>query len=227
MSGEARDFVPALGWHALSPLYDGVIRVLTREARWRRALVDQIAPRGGEAILDVGCGTGSLAILLKQAAPAARIVGLDPDPAILARAAAKAQAAGVEIEWRQGYARDAGRIAGAFEKAVSSMVFHQVPPAEKEAGIAAMVAAVRGGGEVHIADFAAQRSRLMWTLFGIVGRVDGFENTRPNAQGALERIIGEIDEAAAIPTRSFRTPLGEISLFRLDSKPAPQVENDA
>ena len=224
MSREARDFVPALGWHALSPFYDGIIRLATREATWRKALVDQIAPRDGEAILDVGCGTGSLAILLKQAAPAARIVGLDPDPAILARAAAKAEAAGVEIEWRQGYARDVGRMAGAFDKAVSSMVFHQVPLAEKEAGIAAMIAAVRLGGEVHIADFATQRSRLMRALFGIVGRVDGLENTKPNAEGALERILRAIDAAAAIPTRVFRTPLGEISLFRLDRKPALQVE---
>lgn len=220
MSREARDFVPALGWHVLSPFYDGVLRLLTREATWRRALVDQIAPKDGEAILDVGCGTGSLAILLKQAAPSARIVGLDPDPAILARAAAKAQAAGVEIEWWQGYAREAGRMAGGFDKSVSSMVFHQVPLVEKEDGIAAMVAATKPGGEVHIADFATQRSRLMQILFGIVGRVDGRENTRPNALGALERILGAIDPAAGVPTRSFRTPLGEISLFHLDREPA-------
>ena len=227
MSREAKDFVPALGWHRLSPLYDGVLRLLTREATWRQAFVDQIAPRDDEAILDVGCGTGSLAILLKQAAPAARIVGLDPDPAILALAVAKARAAGVEIEWRQGYAREAGRTAGLFDKAVSSMVFHQVPPTEKEVGIAAMVTAVGLGGEVHIADFATQRSRLMRTLFGIVGRVDGRENTRPNARGALERILGAIDTAAATPTRSFRTPLGEISLFCLQRKLMEQGGNDA
>lgn len=227
MSREARDFVPALGWHALSPFYDGVIRLLTREAVWRRALVNQIAPRDGETILDVGCGTGSLAILLKRAAPAARIVGLDPDPSILARAAAKAEAAGVEIEWRQGYARETACMEHAFDKSVSSMVFHQVPLAEKEAGIAAMIAAVRPGGEVHIADFAAQRSRLMRTLFEIVGRVDGSANTRPNARGALERILGAICTEAGIATRVFRTPLGEISLFRLAREPVEQFGKDA
>ncbi|MFB9773962.1 class I SAM-dependent methyltransferase [Sphingomonas yabuuchiae] len=75
---------------------------MTRERTWRGALLRQLAPKEGESILDVGCGTGSFAIMLKRAAPGARIVGLDPDPAVLAIAAAKARAAGVEIEWREG-----------------------------------------------------------------------------------------------------------------------------
>jgi ubiquinone/menaquinone biosynthesis C-methylase UbiE len=216
MTRGERDYVPALGWSALTPFYDGVVRTLSREAAWRPALVEQIAPRDGETILDVGCGTGSLAILLKQAAPGARIVGLDPDEAILARAAAKAKAAGADIEWRLGYARDAGGLGEMFDKTVSSLVFHQVPQAEKEAGIAAMIAGTRPGGEMHIADFAAQRSRLMRMLFGIVGRFDGRENTQANAHGALERILRAANRDAGTPTRAFRTPLGEISLFRLD-----------
>lgn len=213
---DSKEFVPALGWAALSPLYDGVVRLLTREHRWRSALVEQIAPRDGDTILDVGCGTGSLAILLKRSAPGARIVGLDPDADILARAEAKAKAAGVEIEWRRGFASDAAGAGGAFDKTVSSLVFHQVPMAGKTAGIAAMIEATRPGGEIHIADFARQRSRLMRTLFGIVGRFDGIENTSANAEGAIERLLAETSPAAAVPTRTFGTPLGEISLFRLE-----------
>lgn len=214
MTRSERDFVPALGWRALTPFYDGVIRAFTRERIWRSALLDQIAPKPGERILDVGCGTGTLAILIKTRAPSAHVVGLDPDPDVLARAAAKARAAGVDIEWRQGFARDAASLGPKFDKAVSSFVFHQVPLPEKEAGIAAMAQAVRPGGEVQIADFARQRSALMRTLFNIVGRVDGLENTRPNAEGALERIIGGIDPSAAEPKRIVATPLGEVSLFR-------------
>lgn len=222
MAHGTREFVPALGWRPLTPLYDGIVRLFTRESAWRPAFVEQIKPRDGEAILDVGCGTGSLAILLKQAAPGARIVGLDPDKAILARAAAKARSAGVEIEWRHGFASDVANMRGEFDKTVSSVVFHQVPPAEKEAGIAAMIASTRPGGEVHIADFAAQRSRLMRALFRLVGLVDGRENTQANANGAIERILGAASSEAATPTRAFRTSLGEISLFLLRLRTATE-----
>ena len=210
------DFTPALGRPEMTGAYDLAIRLLTRERRWRSALLEQIAPRDCDAILDVGCGTGTLALLMKKAAPGARVVGLDPDPAVLKIAAAKARAAGVAIEWRQGFARDADRSGDLFTKVVSSLVFHQVPMEEKRHGIEAMTRAVNPGGEVHIADYARQRSPLMRTLFGLVQRVDGTENTEPNARGAIEAILADLSPDSALSRRKIRTPTGEISLFRLD-----------
>lgn len=215
-------FTPALGRTGLNGAYDLAIALLTRERVWRTALLKQVGPRASDAIVDVGCGTGTFAIMLKQAAPAARIVGLDPDPAILAIAAAKAEAAGVEIEWRQGFANDAADLGLVFDKAVSSLVFHQVPLPMKRAGIAAMAAAVGPKGEVHIADYASQSSGLMRRLFRMtVQRVDGLADTQPNADGALESIIGEHDAGAARPTHVVPTPTGAISLFRLINASGP------
>lgn len=208
-------FTPALGRPELTDDYDRAIRTWTREHVWRSALLAQVAPRHGETILDVGCGTGSFAILMKQAAPGAHIVGLDPDPHVLRLAAAKADAAGVEIEWRQGFAREAAGSSGGFDKAVSSLVFHQVPRPEKRAGIAAMLAAVHHGGELHIADYARQRG-LMRVLFRLtVQNLDGIANTQPNADGALEALLAETSTAAARPTRVIQTLTGAISLFRI------------
>ena len=92
------DFTPALGRTELTGVYDLAIRLLTRERRWRSALLEQLAPDGRDKILDVGCGTGTFALLVKRAAPGAHVVGLDPDPAALKIVSAKARAAGVEIE---------------------------------------------------------------------------------------------------------------------------------
>lgn len=98
-------------------------------------MLAQIALCVGETIVDAGCGTGTLAIMLKRAVPGARVIALDPDPHVLAIAAAKAESDSVEIEWHQGFARDAAALAGSVDKAVSSLVFHQVLIAEKRTGM--------------------------------------------------------------------------------------------
>src|SRR4051812_39702608 len=82
-------FTPALGRLAPIRFYDAVV-ALTREQRWRSLTALYVAPRPDEVILDVGCGTGSLARLLAEVEPRARIVGVDPDPAVLALARKKA-----------------------------------------------------------------------------------------------------------------------------------------
>ena len=207
-------FTPALGFSLLTPLYDHAIRLLTREETWRQKLLVQLAPANGETILDVGCGTGTLAILIKQQAPGARVIGLDPDPDVLARAASKAASAGVEIEWRQGFAHDVGAYSGKIDKAVATLVFHQVPLEEKQRGVAAMFEAVRLGGEVHIADYCRQRDWQMRQLFRLIQALDGKANTQANADGVVERILRMVGGTQAVPHSIIRTPTGAISIFR-------------
>jgi ubiquinone/menaquinone biosynthesis C-methylase UbiE len=103
----SQTFTPAAGRFLPTSAYDRLLALLTREARWRSALLEAIAPAPGERILDVGCGTGSLAILIKQAAPDTMVVGLDPDEVARCIAWKKAGEAGVGIEWESGFARDA------------------------------------------------------------------------------------------------------------------------
>lgn len=210
----AEPFTPALGRAGLTFLYDKAIRRLTRERIWRSLLLEQLRPAPGEHILDIGCGTGTLAILIKQAQPSAELVGIDPDEEVLKLARAKAAAAGVEIAFERGYARDAASLGRRFDKAVASLVFHQVPLAEKEAGIAAMVRAA-GGGEVHVADYARQASFALRQFFRIVQALDGRENTQPNADGALERILSGHAGSPVTAEAVVPTPTGAISLFRL------------
>lgn len=214
-------FTPALGRSDLTDSYDKAIRLWTREHVWRTALLNQVAPRDGETILDIGCGTGTLAIMIKQMAPNARVIGLDPDPQILEIAAAKAKQSGADIEWQQGFARDANNFAGTADKVVSSLVFHQVPLSEKRTGLAAAMAALKPGGELHVADYARQESPLMRFLFRLtVQRIDGVKDTQPNADGALESILTELVGTTIHAICVVPTLTGAISIFTAkNSKP--------
>lgn len=177
-------------------------------------MVNQIAPQGSDRILDVGCGTGSLALLLKRRAPGCLVVGLDPDAQVLERARRKANKSKIELTFKQGFARDAAQAlpAGA-TKAVSSLVFHQVPLAEKRAGLAAMHGSLVSGGEVHIADYGLQRTPMMRTLFKQIQRLDGVENTTPNAQGVVPVLMSEVGFVDVKEECVIPTPTGSISLY--------------
>ena len=207
-------FVPALGRSEWTWIYDFAIALLTREGRWRRALIDQCAPKSEDVILDVGCGTGTLVVLLKRRAPHARVAGLDPDPDILVRAQRKAKIGGLDIAFHQGFARDADYAgAGHANKIISSLVFHQTPLEEKRAGFAAMYRALRPGGELHIADYGLQRTALMRRLFRRVQQLDGFENTEPNALGVLPELMREAGFAQVAERKVIPSPTGSISLY--------------
>lgn len=210
-------YTPAAGRHWLTPFYDFGVAALTREHQWRNALLAQIRPIAGDVIVDVGCGTGSLLIRLGRAAPSARLIGIDPDPVVSARAQRRAMAAGVAIELHIGFARQTAELVEEQSptKVVSSLLFHQVSMEEKVAALAAMYEALRTGGEVHIADYGLQRTPLMRALFRtIIQNLDGRVNTQPNACGILLDLMRQagfrsVEETLVIPTVS-----GSISLYR-------------
>lgn len=209
---EPGGFTPAAGRFAPTSVYDRSVALLTKESMWRNELLRRLSPAPGDSILDVGCGTGSLAILLKKTQPEARIVGLDPDVEALAIARRKAAGAEVDIEWRQGFAEDSADF-GPFDKVVSSLVFHQVPLAGKRSGIAAMFAAAKTGGLVCIADYAAQSEWHMRQLFRFIQLIDGRANTQLNADGFIEQELSGIQRKPVAPVFVINTPTGMISIF--------------
>lgn len=194
--------------------YDRAIRRWTRELRWRRAMIDVLAPRPGETIIDVGCGTGSFAVMLKAAEPSVNLIGIDPDEEALAIARAKADSAGADIRWERGFARDiAPRSADAV---VSSLMFHQVPMTEKQAGLTAMHAALRPGGRLLVADYGRQRG-LMRLLFRLtIQRLDGVADTQPNADGLLPELIRATGFDKVREAERIHTATGTIALIAAD-----------
>ena len=82
-------FVPALDFPFLTKSFDLFLTLAMPEKKVKGDLIGFMGIKGGEAILDFGCGTGNLLILGKEKYPEARFEGLDIDPKVLAIARSK------------------------------------------------------------------------------------------------------------------------------------------
>ena len=117
----------------------------------RQALIDavKVQPR---RILDLGCGTGSTTLLLKQTFPDAEVIGLDLSPYMLVRAEHKAQNANLDILWRHGNAQQTSFKSGSFDLVTASLLFHETPSVVCEAILRESLRLLVAGGQVLILD---------------------------------------------------------------------------
>jgi len=207
-----KTFTPALGRLAPARFFDYAV-AMTRERLWRSLTVMHLAPRPDDAILDVGCGTGSLALLAARVQPRAKITGVDPDPEILAVAHGKD--ADGRVRWLTGMGDALVESVGAesMDGVMSSLVLHQCPLAVKSAILESMFAVLRPGGRLVIADFGLQRTRLMRLAFRFVQFADGKTDTQPNADGVLPELISAAGFADVREADVVATVNGSISVY--------------
>jgi ubiquinone/menaquinone biosynthesis C-methylase UbiE len=209
-----RAYLPALRFHRLTRFYDPLIARLLRERRFKARLVGQVRAAPGDRLLDLGCGTGTLTLMLGRAYPDTALVGLDPDAGALAIARRKAAAAGVAIEWREGTATAPPFAPASFDHVVSSLMFHHLPPADKRRAFAAVRELLRPGGALHVADWGLPQNGLMRLAFLGVQLLDGFAPTTDNVRGRLPRLMEEAGFAGVTETGRTMTAAGTLSFYR-------------
>jgi SAM-dependent methyltransferase len=121
-------------------------------------LCESVDLRAGERVLDVACGSGNAA--LAAARRFCRVVGVDGDPALLARARRRADAEGLETTFLEGDADDLPFPDGAFEVVLSAGGAMVTPEPERTA--AELLRVCRPGGRIGM---------VGWTPDGYVGRL--------------------------------------------------------
>lgn len=210
---EKSNYIPALRFSWLTPLYDTVVRYTTRETAFRSALVDEIAPRTGDRILDVGCGTGTLAMLLKAREPNALITGIDADPAVLAMARNKSREDGLEITFEQGMANKLPYPDSTFDCAASSLFFHHLKPTDKLTVLREISRVIRPNGRLNIADWGRPSNLLMSLLSKGIVLLDGKETTQDNFDGQMPGYVSECGFQEVRETQAFNTMFGTIRLL--------------
>jgi ubiquinone/menaquinone biosynthesis C-methylase UbiE len=208
------DFIPALGFSRLTPLFDYVAAVAVRDRAIKRRVLEHAAIAEGEAVLDVGCGTGTLAVEVARAAPNVVVNGLDADATILVKARRRAEAADRAIEFDEGRSDALPYADGSFDVVLSTLFFHHLPIDEKRLTARELVRVLRPGGRVVVGDLGPAQDPLMRiAVLLTVQLVDGFETTTPNIRGALPGILADAGLKDVVVRDRLRTPTGSYEVI--------------
>ena len=122
--------------------------------RLQQQALELAALREGEAVLDVGCGTGDLALRAKQRVGAAGlVVAVDPGPRQIARARAKAGDRGLAVDFGTGMIERLDFPPERFDVVLSTLMMHHVTDEAKREGVAEIARVLRPGGRLVMADF--------------------------------------------------------------------------
>jgi SAM-dependent methyltransferase len=214
MSRQQEHYIPPLKYHWLTRFYDPLVRLTTREKAFKQALLRLAAPRPGDRVLDLGCGTATLTIALAKAHSMATVTGIDADARALAIARGKARDAALDLDFQQARSTRMPLPDESFDRVVSSLFFHHLSPAEKSATLAETRRVLKPGGELHVADWGKPSNALMRALFLGVQLLDGFETTRDSVAGALPGLLRAAGYEGVEETAKFDTPLGTMRLIR-------------
>jgi ubiquinone/menaquinone biosynthesis C-methylase UbiE len=140
--------------------YDPITKyVLPPSEVWvRQALIEQIRVKP-EYILDLGCGTGSTAIMLQEKFPHAQVIGLDLSPYMLMVADYKATEKGLPLKWTHGDAKTTNFKNNNFDLITISLLFHETPVKISQLILQECFRVLKPGGELIILDGNQQTLR--------------------------------------------------------------------
>ncbi len=188
MPGSTRTYLPAAGHDWSLPLYDPIVKLLGGD-KTRKVLIDQAAFQPGHRVLDIGCGTGTLAVRIKREHPDVGIIGIDPDPQALARARRKAAKAGVSIQFDQGFGDELPYREASFDRVISSFMFHHLPAEEKLKTLSAIRRVLKPGGRLHMVDFERPESGA----HGLIARL--FHSSERMKDNSASRVLDLMTQA--------------------------------
>lgn len=210
MSHTNEDYIPALSYRFLTPFYDFIQKYIVRDVRYKTLLIEQANIQSGHHVLDLGCGTGTLAIMVKQGQPGAEVVGLDADPDMLKVAKYKSVQEKAPVKFDVGFTNKLPYPDASFDRILSSIMIHHLKTPDKETTAREVFRVLKPGGQLHIIDFGKP-----YTWYGKLLRpfLHGFEEANDNIDGRLPEIFGAPGLKTKV-TGNFWTFFGDLAFLK-------------
>jgi ubiquinone/menaquinone biosynthesis C-methylase UbiE len=209
-----RSYIPAAGHDLLLPFYDPLNRLLG-VGGLHDDLIAQARLEPGHRVLDVGCGTGALAVSIRTKFPHVEVVGLDPDPKALSIARRKAKRAGVAVRFDQGYGDALPYRDAEFDRVTSSLMLHHLDLATRHRMLRDLLRVLRPGGSLHLLDFGRSEEQSDGLLKRLLQSAEDLrEKSDPRVAGILVQAGFESVERIA----ARRTLFGRVA-FHCGCKP--------
>ncbi len=210
---EQAKYIPALRYKWLTLLYDFLLNITMPEKKIKQVLTEVANIPERASVLDFGCGTATLTIMVKEIYPEAKVSGIDVDREILDKATRKVKENKVDI-FLFGYDGKQfpfERIA--FERTLSCLVFHHLDTDIKQKVLAEIFRVLDKDGQLYIADFGRSKSWAQRALFNLIQCLNGFKSTEANAKGLLPEMIVEAGFENVVIKKRFQTMFGEVQII--------------
>ena len=201
-----------LNWAAC---YDILAWLLThgREGELRERILGFAVLRNGEAVLDIGCGTGTLAIAAaRHVGTAGEVIGIDASPAMVTRANRKAAKARARAAFQVAVAESLPFPDGRFDVVLSTLMLHHLPRTTRQQCAREIMRVLKNSGRVLAVDFGRGKQRGLLAHFHRHGHVEVQD---------IEKLLSDVGLS---PIRSG--PVGMIKLNFVLAEASPRERRD-